>query len=219
MVLASSISDHVWDVGVASVQRCWISAKIRHMTTARRLHYSYEEYLHALEGSEIKLEYCDGEIYAMAGGTPTHADLGAAMIGLLRNALEDKCRVSSSDLKVRIEPSDLSTFPDATVVCGDRRVSSIDHNAVINPTLLVEITSRSTEDYDRGDKLSHYKQLESLRAVLIVSHRRRQVTLVARTPTGFEQREFRAGETIHLEQPKLELPVDQLYQGIDLEPE
>jgi Uma2 family endonuclease len=187
------------------------------MSTARRLHHSYEDYLRALEVSEVKLEYCDGEIYAMAGGTPTHADLGAVMIGLLPNALGDACRVSSSDLKVRIEQSDLTTFPDATVVCGEREVSSLDHNAVINPTLLVEITSRSTEDYDRGEKLSHYKQIESLAAVLIVSHRRRQVTLVERTATGFEQREFRAGEVVELRQPELALAVDEIYRGIGLE--
>jgi len=189
------------------------------MITARRVHHSYEDYLHALEGSEVKLEYCDGEIFAMAGGTPTHADLGAAMIGLLRNALGDLCRVSSSDMKVRIEASDLSTFPDATVVCGERRVSPIDHNAVINPTLLIEVTSRSTEDYDRGEKLSHYKQIESLQAVLIVSHRRRQVTLIAATSAGFKQREFRAGEVVEVDRPELKLPVDDIYRNIQLEAE
>lgn len=70
---------------------------------------------------------------------------------------------------MRVEATDLSTFPDATVVCGERHVATIDPNAVINPTLLVEVTSKSTEDYDRGEKLAHYEQLPSLVAVLIVS--------------------------------------------------
>lgn len=186
------------------------------MSTARRLHYSYAEYLAALEVSPLKLEYCDGEIYAMAGGSPEHADLAASAIRLLGNALQGRCRVSSSDLKVRIEASDLSTFPDVTVVCGKREVSTRDRNAVVNPTLLVEVTSASTEDYDRGEKLSHYKQCPSLCAVLFVSHRRPRVTVVSRAGSGWEQTEFRSGETLRLASPLLTLSVDALYEGVEL---
>jgi Uma2 family endonuclease len=186
------------------------------MSTARRLHHSYEEYLRALEVSGVKLEYCDGEIYAMAGGTPAHADLAASILRLLGNALLGKCRVSSSDLKVRIDATDLTTFPDATVVCGDRELSSVDRHAVINPTVLVEVTSPSSEDYDRGEKLSQYKQLPSLRAVLLVSHRRPQVTVVARTQEGWQERELRSGEQVVLDAPRLAFAVDELYVGIDL---
>lgn len=181
------------------------------------MQHSYREYLQLLELSSVKLEYCDGEIYAMAGGTPTHADLGASATRLLGNALLGRCRVSSSDLKVRIEATDLTTFPDVTVVCGERRTSSIDANAVINPTLLIEVTSSSTESYDRGEKLSHYKQIPSLLAVLLVSHRRRQVTVVERTSDGWEQRELRAGEVVTVEALALSMSVDELYAGISLE--
>lgn len=187
------------------------------MTTARRVHHSYAEYLDLLERSSIKLEFCDGEIYAMAGGTPTHADLGASATRLLGNALLGRCRVSSSDLKVRVEDTDLTTYPDVTVVCGERRTAAIDRNAVVNPTLLVEVTSSSTEGYDRGEKLSHYKQLPSLVAVLIVSHRRRQVTIVERSGKGWAQREARAGESVLVEALGLTLAVDELYAGIELE--
>ena len=187
------------------------------MSTARRVHHSYEDYLRALEVSTIKLEYCDGEIYAMAGGTPTHADLAASMTRLLGNALHGRCRVSSSDLKVRIEATDLSTFPDVSVVCGERRVSAIDANAVVNPTLLVEVTRRSTEDYDRGEKLAHYKQIEGLRAVLFVSHRRPQVTVIERVADGWREREVRSGDVLALSDPALELRIDEIYDGIALE--
>ncbi len=187
------------------------------MTTARRLHHSYEEYLHVLELSGVKLEYCDGEIYAMAGGTPAHADLAASVTRLLGNALLGRCRVSSSDLKVRIESTDLTTFPDATVVCGEREVATMDRNAVVNPTLLVEVTSPSTEDYDRGEKLSHYQQLASLRAVLIVSHRRAQVTVVERDAKGWTAREVGEGEIVEIEPLGLCLSVDELYAGITLD--
>jgi Uma2 family endonuclease len=187
------------------------------VTTARRLHHSYEEYLAALEVSGVKLEYCDGEIYAMAGGTPAHADLAASITRLLGNALLGRCRVSSSDLKVRIEATDLSTFPDVTVVYGERDISPIDRNAVTNPTLLVEVTSNSTEDYDRGEKLNHYRQCASVAAVLLVSHRRPQVTVIARSEAGWEEREYRAGMQVELEVPQLCLNVDELYAGIRLD--
>lgn len=187
------------------------------MTTARRLHYTYAEYLAALEVSGVKLEYCEGEIYAMAGGTPAHADLAASITRMMGNALLGRCRVSSSDLKVRVETTDLSTFPDVTVVCGERHVAAIDRHAVINPTLLVEVTSDSTEDYDRGEKLNHYKQCPSVQAVIFVSHRRPQVTVVARAPDGWSQREFRAGERAEVSSPELGFEVDELYAGIQLE--
>jgi Uma2 family endonuclease len=187
------------------------------MSTARHVHHRYDDYLRALEVSGVKLEYCDGEIYAMAGGTPAHADLAAAAIRLLGNAVLGHCRVSSSDLKIRVEATDLSTFPDATVVCGERRVSSKDPNAVTNPTLLLEVTSDSTEDYDRGEKLAHYKQLPSLDVVLFVSHRRTQVTVIERTGGGWSQRESRAGEDVVLRNPPVAFAVNELYAGVELE--
>lgn len=88
------------------------------MTTAKRLHYGYDEYLRLLEESSFKLELCDGVIYAMPGGTMAHAALGAAITRVLGQALLGKCQVFSSDLKIRVEASDLSTFPDVSVVCG-----------------------------------------------------------------------------------------------------
>lgn len=188
------------------------------MSTAKRLHYSYEDYLRSLEHSELKLEYCDGVIYAMAGGTPAHAQLSASAIAALARVLPRTCRLATSDLKVRVEASDLSTFPDASVVCGPLATSPIDANAITNPTVLVEVTSKSTEDYDRGDKLSHYKQLPSLQAVLIVSHRTRRITRIARGAGGWEEHEFRGGEQVVLASPAVSFALDDVYEGITLDP-
>lgn len=187
------------------------------MSTAKRLHYSYADYLSSLAVSELKLEYCDGVIYAMAGGTPTHAELGAAVIRVLAPQLLGTCRVYSSDMKVRVDATGLSTFPDVAVVCGEVTTATVDANALTNPTLLVEVTSKSTEDYDRGDKLSHYKQMPSLQVVLFVSHRARTITCVSRKGAEWEEAEFRAGEVIVLERPKLSFPVDGIYGGIILD--
>jgi Uma2 family endonuclease len=187
------------------------------VTTARRLHHSYEDYLAALEMSEVKLEYCDGEMYAMAGGTPAHADLSASAIRILGAALLGRCRVATSDLKVRVEATGLSTFPDISVVGGERQLASIDRNAITNPTLLVEVTSKSTEDYDRGEKLNHYKQCPSLQAVLFVSHRRQQITVVSRNGDGWNTREYRSGQLVDVSALSLSFALDELYAGITLD--
>ena len=188
------------------------------MTTARRLRsYSYEQYLRALSDSHIKLEYFEGEIYAMAGGTPSHAQLGAKIIGLLQRGLPAGCAIFTSDLKVLIEHADLATFPDASIVCGPLAAAPKDANAVTNPTLLVEVTSPSTENYDRTEKLRSYQQLPSLSAVLLVSHRARRVTLVERRQRGWEEVDFRGGETVVVATPNLRFLVDELYEGVALE--
>jgi Uma2 family endonuclease len=188
------------------------------MSTAKRLHYDYSDYLRSLEMSELKLEYCDGVIYAMAGGTPAHAQLSAAVIVALSRVLPKSCRLATSAMKLRVEASGLSTFPDVSVICGAQITSSLDAHAITNPTVLVEVTSRSTEDYDRGDKLSHYKQLPSLRAVLFVSHRQRSITLVERSETGWRERELRSGEEVSLMAPEISFLVDDVYDGIALDP-
>lgn len=187
------------------------------MTTARRVHHSYEDYLQLLRQNEAKFEFCDGEIFAMAGGTLTHGELGSVMNAVLRNKLAGTCRVFSSDVKVRIEATDLSTFPDVSVVCGEQQTAAIDKNALVNPSILVEVTSRTTEDYDRGEKLSHYKQIPSLRAVLFVSHRRKQITLVSRVADGWTVRECRSGEQVVLGEPELSFEVDDVYGDIEIE--
>lgn len=173
-----------------------------------------------LEQSTLKLEYCDGVIYAMAGGTVARAALAAAVIAHLRQHLAGTCTVFTSDLKVRIETTDLATFPDVSAVCGPVETSPRDAHALTNPTLLVEVTSRSTEDYDRGDKLSHYKQLPSLRAVLFVSHREARITLVERAAPGarWEEHDARAGESLLVASPALVVPVDAIYAGVTLDP-
>jgi Uma2 family endonuclease len=182
------------------------------------MQHSYEDYLRALDDSSIKLEFSAGIIYAMAGGTLAHADLSVAVSSALRQQLPPTCRVLSSDAKVRVEASDLAAFPDVSVVCGEPVTSRIDAHALTNPVLLVEVTSRSTEDYDRGEKLGHYQSLASLRAVIFVSHRERRLTLVSRSPSGWTTHDFVSGQRVVLTEPAVSLAVDEVYAGIALDP-
>jgi len=182
-------------------------------TTARRLHYTYAEYLALEEESSVRHEYLDGEIYAMAGGSPDHAALAAAVIGNLASQLPPACRTFTSDLRVRIEATGLSTYPDVAVVCGRTMRAADDALAVVNPLLIVEVTSSSTEEYDRGEKLRHYKQLPSVREILLVSHREPRLTLSRRDGDGWTQLEAGRGESIALESVGARIAVDDLYRG------
>lgn len=124
-----------------------------------------------------------------------------------------------ADRLVVVEGSFNDAFGTAVRVCGELRTAAFDRNAATNPTIVVEVTSRSTEDYDRGEKLSHYKQIPSLSAVFIVSHRRRQITALVRGASGFEVHELRSGESLVLASPALTLATDEVYAGVALEGE
>lgn len=181
---------------------------------ARHLHYTYAEYLALEDESPIRHEYLDGEIYAMAGGTPDHAALAAAVIQALAGALPPGCRAFSSDLRVRVLSTGLSTYPDVAVVCGKTVRALDDVIAVTNPVLVVEVTSPSTEDYDRGEKLRHYMQIESVREVAIVSHRAPRVTMHRRAAGDrWMAQEFGAGDRIEFEALREPIPVDAIYGG------
>jgi Uma2 family endonuclease len=179
--------------------------------SARRVHHTYADYVQLERDSRVKHEYCDGEIYAMAGGTPEHGALAMLLGSILREQLPDSCNILSSDVKVRIGASDLATYPDLSVVCGPLDRDGVDATAIVNPTVLVEVTSPSSKDYDRGEKLSHYKQLPSLRLVILVSHESPRVTVVEREAQGWTIREYRAGEVAVAESPALRIDVNRLY--------
>ncbi len=181
-------------------------------TTVRRVHHAYAQYVALEEESSIRHEYLDGEIYAMAGGSPDHAALAARIIQLIGPQIPPGCRVFTSDLRVRIPASGLSTYPDAAVICGRTLRASDDSLAVVNPMVLVEVTSDSTEYYDLGPKLEHYRQLPSVGYVLIVSHREPRLTLHRREEEGWIAIEARAGEAIALAGLSVRLAVDEVYR-------
>ncbi|MPZ17484.1 MAG: Uma2 family endonuclease [Luteitalea sp.] len=181
-------------------------------STGRRLHYTYEQYLALEAESFIRHEYLDGEIYAMAGGSPDHAALAATIIGLLRPQPPPGCRAFTSDLRVRIPATGLATYPDIAVVCGRTQRATDDALAVVNPVLLVEITSKSTEEYDRGEKLRHYQHLLSVREILIVSHCEPCLTLHRREQTAWVTIEARQRQEVALAAVAARLSVDDVYR-------
>lgn len=139
----------------------------------------------------------------------------------LARVLPPGCRLATRDLEIRVEASGLTTFPDVSVVCGAPQGAIHDPHARTNPTLRVKVTSRSTEAYDRGEKLAHYPQNPSLRAVVFGSHRSRELTGVARgaaDPAVWEGHRAAGGERLLLRGPPIPLAVDEVSDGIALDP-
>jgi Uma2 family endonuclease len=163
-----------------------------------KLNYTYAEYLGFEASSNVKHEFLDGQIYAIAGGSPEHAALAAATITLLGpQLLGGPCRPYNSDLRVRT-PTGLTTYPDVTVICGPRATDDLDALAITNPSVIVEVLSRSTEEYDSGDKFEHYKTCASLREYVLVSYRDHSVEVRSRGEDGWRTTVVREGAIAEL---------------------
>lgn len=180
---------------------------------ARLAHYTYEEYRRFEETTDAKHEYLHGQILAMAGGTPEHAALATAIIGILEGRLAGgPCHSFSSDLRLRVRATGLATYPDVTVICGDLERDPDDRNAAMNPTMLVEILSDSTEAYDRGEKADHYRKIPSLREYVLVSHRERRIERWWSDAGAWQRQSAGRGEVLHLLALGIDLEVDVVYE-------
>jgi Uma2 family endonuclease len=182
-------------------------------TPAAHARYTLEEYVRLEEYSNVRHEFLDGQIYAMAGGTPEHGTWTANVIGLLTAQLRGRpCRVQTSDVRIRVAATGLDTYPDVSVICDRAERDGQDPNAISNPTVLVEVLSPSTEEYDRGEKLAHYRQIPSLREVVFVGHLEQKVEIVRRRGQEWVSVTARQGELARLESIGCELPVQDIYR-------
>jgi len=187
------------------------------MVPAAIARMTYAEYLAFEAQSDAKHEYLNGEVLAMAGGTITHGALTAAVITALSSALRDRrCRVLSSDVRVRVKATGLATYPDVSVVCQQIETDDDDRHGVLNPSVIVEVLSDSTEAYDRGAKAAHYRRIPSLREDVLVSQREPLIEVHRRNERGNWELvvEARRGETAELTScgDPIRLEVDAIYR-------
>src|SRR5437867_3079283 len=151
--------------------------------TARRLKEA--EYLAIERRAEFKSEFFDGEMFAMAGGTPAHSLIATNLAREFGNLLKTHpCTAYNSDLRVKIEATGLHTYPDLSVVCGPLRFADQEQDTIVNPVLVAEVLSDSTEAYDRGKKFEHYQQVPTLREYLLVSQTEPRVEQFIRQDGG-----------------------------------
>ena len=187
--------------------------------TLRVMHENtIEDYVRFENSSPTKHEYVYGSIIAMTGGTINHAALIAQVIAQLAGAVRGSgCRAFSSELRIRVDGQELILYPDATIVCGNARADVQDQNAVLNPVLIVEVTSPSTEKYDRGKKYGYYQRVPTLREYVVVSHAERLVEVYRRTDNGtWALGDKAANGALRLASINSPLNVDELYAGLQL---
>jgi Uma2 family endonuclease len=129
-----------------------------------------EEYLAIERRSEFKSEYFAGETFAMAGGNKRHNLVAGNINRILGTQLLDRdCNVYNSDMRVKIASVGKYTYPDASVACAEEQFEDEDEDTLLNPVVIIEVLSKSTEAYDRGKEWEHYQRLDSLHDYLLVS--------------------------------------------------
>jgi Uma2 family endonuclease len=190
--------------------------RVSTMVIAARSWFSFAEYVDLEETSGIRHEFLDGQVWAMSGGSPNHSAIAANVTAMLVNHLRGRpCRVYSSDLRIRARATSLGTYADVTVICGKLDLDPEDRkgHTALNPKLLVEVLSPSTETYDRGEKLAHYQQIPGLEEVMLVAHDRQEVEIVRRQPDGSWSRHIAvAGTSARLDSIECDLLVTEIYR-------
>lgn len=133
-----------------------------------------DEYLQLEDESNIKHEYIDGQVYAMAGASDSHVTIAGNLFALLRSHVRGSgCRVYIADMKVQIESLQRFYYPDVIITCDPRDQETSTYKRF--PSLIVEVLSDSTEAFDRGDKFADYQELESLREYILINTKRQRV--------------------------------------------
>jgi Uma2 family endonuclease len=140
------------------------------MNATPGLNISIEEYLDTEDPSEVKREYYQGEVFAMAGGTIPHNRIVRNVLTAIDNFLKGKnCEVFPSDLKVHNEANTLFTYPDLSIVCGELEKWNNRNDVITNPIVIIEVLSKKTQGYDRGQKFKLYRDIPSLKEYILIS--------------------------------------------------
>jgi Uma2 family endonuclease len=179
--------------------------------------YSPKEYLELDRAAEFKSEYVAGEIFAMAGASEEHIIITDNLTIALGTRLRGgSCRPFSSDMRVSLGLSEMYVYPDIVVVCGERPYADDRRDVLVNPTLIVEVLSSTTEAFDRGDKSAAYRQLASLKEYVLIAQDRPHVELYSRQPAGrWLLSEVDGLEAaIQLQSVGCNLPLAEIYDGV-----
>jgi Uma2 family endonuclease len=186
----------------------------------RRPWVTVEEYLATERVSEVRHEYFDGDVFAMTPAPSEHNLIGANVSCELSGALRTKpCRVYGGNQRVKVAATGLYTYPDVTVVCGGPEFDDDSRTTVLNPVVIVEVLSESTEAYDRGVKFAHYLRLDSLREYVLIASHRRRIERFTRQPGAQEWFYASCGEpdgSLTLPSVGCVLTMAEVYLNVDL---
>jgi Uma2 family endonuclease len=176
-----------------------------------------EEYLALDRAAEFRSEFIDGEIIAMSGGSMRHSGVKINLAGEFRDALRGTpCRAFDSDFRVRVSPR-MYTYPDLTVVCGKPMLADDRQDILLNPKVIFEVLSPSTEYYDRGVKFRRYREIESLTDYILVDQDQARIEQFTRGDSHtWTLRDYQsASETLLIESIGISVPIARIYERIE----
>ncbi|MBI3951849.1 MAG: Uma2 family endonuclease [Acidobacteria bacterium] len=189
------------------------------MSAQPKVRLTPEEYLAIERKAEYKSEYYAGEMFAMAGASEAHNLIVLNVSAELRAQLRKRpCKVYLSDMRVKVNPTGLYTYPDVTVVCGEVRFEDDHRDTLLNPTAIVEVLSPSTEGYDRGRKFEHYRKLDSLKEYVLIAQEKYHVERFVRQPGNqwLLSETDNVQDTIHLPSISCDLALADVYDKVDI---
>ena len=192
------------------------------MRVAKPIHRLTEvEYLDLERSLESRNEFFDGEVFAMSGGTPLHSQITANLIQVIGRRLSGgRCVVYTSDLRLKIQATGLFTYPDLSVVFGPIQFAAGTDDTVVNPTVIVEVLSDSTEAYERGTKFENYRRMPSLREYLLVGQKGPRIEQFVRQENEQWLLREAAGFDATLALPSLEIKISlaEVFAGVEFVP-
>ena len=182
---------------------------------------SEAEYLRLERQAGLRSEYFDGEIFAMAGGTRSHSLIATNLLREVSARLKaTDCVAYNTDLRVKVEATGLLTYPDVSVVCGAQRFLDEEDDTLLNPSVIIEVLSDSTEAYDRGKKFEHYRQIVSCREYLLVNQNEPRIEQFVRQANGEWTLKEAAGWDAQINLPSLGivLPLAEVFAKVQFAP-
>jgi Uma2 family endonuclease len=191
----------------------------QHMSSQAQKRYTPEEYLALERQAQCKSEYYAGDVIAMAGASRWHNLIVANVISELRSQLKGRpCTTYPSDMRVKVSPTGLYTYPDVTVVCGEVQFEDNQQDTLLNPTLIVEVLSESTEAYDRGGKFAHYRKLPSLMEYVLIAQTKPPVEHYVRQPDNrwLLAEADSLSDTVHLPSIDCRLALLEVYDKVEI---
>lgn len=188
------------------------------MNAARSLLATVEEYLEHERTSETKSEFVNGKILAMSGARSVHNAVSSNLNAAFRNALRGRpCRPLTSDQRVHVAATGAYFYPDVTVVCGRAEYRPDPDRSLLNPSVVVEILSPSTESYDRGIKTAHYRHTPSIGEFLLVATESETVEHYVRTGAdSWSLTEYRVGDVVAFSTLGIEIPVAEMFEDLEM---
>jgi Uma2 family endonuclease len=190
------------------------------MSIQPKRHLTPEQYLEIERQAEYKSEYFNGEMFAFAGASREHNTIVINLILKLAPQLRKRnCEIYSNDMRVKVDATGLYTYPDVVIVCGKPQFEDDEQDILLNPIVIIEVLSPSTESYDRGTKFEHYRTIDTLSDYLLVAQDKIHVeNYVRQSDRSWLFSEYKSAEDkFQIESVGCELAVEEIYEKVEME--